>query len=47
MLKTFYVWQKRSAERRQMGQMSEHVLRDIGLSRKDLNKEVAKPFWKA
>ena len=47
MLKIFYLWQKRSTERRQMSYMSDHLLQDIGLDRKDLNKEMTKPFWKA
>ena len=40
-------WQDRARQRRQMAMMDDHLLRDIGLSRADLECEYAKPFWQA
>ena len=45
-LRTLHVWQTRVRNRQAMRELSDHVLYDIGLSRTDVNKEVAKPFWK-
>ena len=41
------VWQRRYMERQDMASFNEHMLRDIGLSREDLAREIAKPFWRA
>ena len=40
-------WQDRARQRHRLGEMDDHLLRDIGLSRADLEHEVAKPFWRA
>jgi uncharacterized protein YjiS (DUF1127 family) len=40
-------WIKRTRQRRQLGQLSDHMLKDIGLSRADVEAETAKPFWRA
>lgn len=39
-------WQRRAMERHHMRQMDDRMLRDIGLSRADIESEAAKPFWK-
>ncbi len=39
-------WQERSEERYRLKQISDHTLRDIGLSRADIDHEVRKPFWR-
>ena len=39
-------WLDRTRHRRQLGQLSPHMLKDIGLSRADVEAEVAKPFWR-
>jgi uncharacterized protein YjiS (DUF1127 family) len=39
-------WFERVRQRRQLGQLSDHMLKDIGLSRADVEAEVAKPFWR-
>ncbi len=39
-------WQERAAQRRQLAAMSDRMLRDIGLSRADVAREFAKPFWR-
>jgi uncharacterized protein YjiS (DUF1127 family) len=38
-------WQSRAWERRHLAGMSDHMLKDIGLSRADIEREVSKPFW--
>lgn len=38
-------WRDRVRTRNQLMQMSEHQLKDIGLSRYDAEKEWSKPFW--
>ncbi|WP_158045222.1 DUF1127 domain-containing protein [Skermanella pratensis] len=40
-------WQDRARQRHRLGEMDDHLLRDIGLSRADLEHEAAKPFWRA
>lgn len=39
-------WQERWRERRRLGAIDDHMLRDIGLSRADIDQEVRKPFWR-
>jgi uncharacterized protein YjiS (DUF1127 family) len=40
-------WLERVRQRRQLRQLGDHMLRDIGLSRADVEAEVSKPFWRA
>jgi uncharacterized protein YjiS (DUF1127 family) len=40
-------WHERSRERRHLRSLSTHMLRDIGLSRADVEGEAGKPFWRA
>ena len=40
-------WQDRARQRHHLGEMDDHLLRDIGLSRADLEYESSKPFWRA
>ena len=44
---TLLDWQDRARQRHRLGEMDDHLLRDIGLSRADLEHESAKPFWRA
>ena len=37
--------QRRASERHYLASMDEHTLRDIGLSRTDLQRELSKRFW--
>ena len=39
-------WLERARQRRHLGELSDHMLKDIGLSRADVEAEVAKPFWR-
>ena len=38
-------WQERAFQRHALDQMSAHMLKDIGLSRADVEREARKPFW--
>ena len=40
------IWHERSRQRRDLAQLSDHMLRDIGLSRGDVWAEREKPFWR-
>ena len=40
-----YKWQRRASERHRLRQFSDHMLKDIGLSRADVGGEAGKPFW--
>lgn len=38
-------WQKLARQRRELATMSDEALKDIGLSRADIQQEVERPFW--
>jgi uncharacterized protein YjiS (DUF1127 family) len=40
------IWHQRSRQRRQLQSLSDHMLRDIGLTRADVLAESSKPFWR-
>jgi uncharacterized protein YjiS (DUF1127 family) len=40
-------WLERRRERRLLHQVSDHLLKDIGVSRADVEREAQKPFWRA
>jgi uncharacterized protein YjiS (DUF1127 family) len=40
------IWHQRSQQRRQLQSLSDHMLRDIGLTRADVFAESSKPFWR-
>ncbi len=40
------IWQQRSRDRQQLQSLSDHMLRDIGLTRADVFAEASKPFWR-
>ena len=40
-------WQRRVRERNQLAQMSDHILKDVGLNRVDIEAEIRKSFWRA
>lgn len=40
-------WRRRSRERAQLACLDERMLRDIGVSRGDVLREINKPFWRA
>ena len=39
-------WLERSRQRRALLEASDHLLKDIGLSRAEAHREGAKPFWR-
>jgi uncharacterized protein YjiS (DUF1127 family) len=39
-------WRRRVRGRRELALMSDHSLRDIGLTRYDAVQEIRKPFWR-
>ena len=48
LLHTIKLWKKRSGERRELRQLADDldVLKDIGLSKYDVQREGWKPFWR-
>ncbi len=43
----FTTWQKRAATRHQLRHLDDRILKDIGLSRADAEREGGKSFWRA
>jgi uncharacterized protein YjiS (DUF1127 family) len=41
-----WLWLMRVQSRRDMAMLSDHMLRDIGLTRGDVERELMKPFWR-
>lgn len=39
-------WQQRADQRTHLGTLDDRLLKDIGLSRADIEPEVSKPFWR-
>jgi uncharacterized protein YjiS (DUF1127 family) len=39
-------WERRARSRRELAELSEYSLRDIGLTRADVVRETSKPFWR-
>ena len=44
-VKGIFTWQDRARERHRMQALSDAMLRDIGISRADIDRESRKPFW--
>jgi uncharacterized protein YjiS (DUF1127 family) len=44
---TFHIWRERQLQRRQLAQLTERDLHDVGLSWSDVAYEAEKPFWRA
>jgi uncharacterized protein YjiS (DUF1127 family) len=38
-------WRRARRDRRELASLSDHMLRDIGLSRADVEREALRPFW--
>jgi uncharacterized protein YjiS (DUF1127 family) len=43
---TLALWRRRTAERQALLSLDDHILRDIGLSRREVELEGRKPFWR-
>jgi uncharacterized protein YjiS (DUF1127 family) len=39
-------WYDRHLQRRDLAQIDDHLLRDLGLTRDDVRRECAKSFWR-
>jgi uncharacterized protein YjiS (DUF1127 family) len=39
-------WHERARQRRHLGQLDDRLLRDIGLSRAEVDHEMSRPFWR-
>jgi uncharacterized protein YjiS (DUF1127 family) len=44
-IRTLLRWEDRRRQRRALHYLSDAMLKDIGLSRADVENEAAKPFW--
>jgi uncharacterized protein YjiS (DUF1127 family) len=40
------LWRQRRHERRKLGALSDHMLKDLGLTRADIDGEMHKNFWR-
>ena len=45
-VEAFLTWHDRARERRALMEMSDDMLRDIGISRAEAHGEAARPFWR-
>ncbi|MFQ5776137.1 MAG: DUF1127 domain-containing protein [Kiloniellaceae bacterium] len=43
---TLLAWQERAAERAHLRSLDDRMLRDMGLSRADVERESSIPFWR-
>ena len=41
------LWQERRRQRRALGSVSDHMLKDMGLSHGEVGRELGKRFWEA
>jgi uncharacterized protein YjiS (DUF1127 family) len=46
-LDTLSLWQRRARQRRELAQLDDHMLRDIGITRADALAEAGKVFWRS
>jgi len=42
----YKTWSTRISDRRELANMSDRLLKDIGLTRADVYEEIKKPFWR-
>ena len=45
LLRTLALWQERARQRRALSELSDELLKDIGVSRADAEHEAGKSFW--
>ncbi len=41
------LWQARAFQRQALASLDDHLLKDIGVSRSEADREAGKPFWRA
>jgi uncharacterized protein YjiS (DUF1127 family) len=39
-------WSDRMRQRRQLAELDDRLLQDIGVSRADIENEISRPFWR-
>ena len=44
---TMQGWRQRSRERAELARLDDRMLRDIGITRGDVWREINKPFWRS
>ena len=44
---TVHIWRRRQIDRRQLAELNDRDLHDVGLSWSDVAYEAEKPFWRA
>jgi uncharacterized protein YjiS (DUF1127 family) len=47
LLSTLWIWLERSRQRRQLANLDNRLLADIGLDSAHRDVEIGKPFWRA
>ena len=40
------LWEERASSRHRLGQIDDWMLKDVGLTRADVAREMGKPFWR-
>lgn len=45
-LEVIQAWHERAQQRRQLLSLGDHMLKDLGLDRADVDAEASKPFWR-
>lgn len=40
------LWHERARQRRALARLDDRLLRDIGITRAEANREINKPFWR-
>jgi len=43
--KTLFVWLQRHNSRKSLAHLSDHMLKDVGLTKAQVEAEISKPFW--
>ena len=43
---TLFTWQERASQRRLLASLEDRMLKDVGISRADAEREASKPFWR-
>ena len=43
---TVYLWLERARERDKLASLDPHILKDIGIGRSEIEREISKPFWR-
>lgn len=41
------IWNERARQRRELMEIPEYLLRDMGITAEDVYREIRKPFWQA